>query len=137
MTHEIPKDLRVGYWAGTRDEYFYYKKASSLEEAAQKFLDSLDNWGVERSKIVTIYAWKVDSTSISEFKKFYGVIDPKEPPCVKGEHDWHPVDRVEHHAHGVVLREYCSKCGLVCAEDTGMLDPETGRHFSGLWYEKE
>lgn len=60
-----------------------------------------------------------------EYLSTYVQVDPVEPACTSGEHDWlegHPVG----HDGGVVMVATCDRCALRCEVDTWATNPANG-----------
>src|SRR5690606_23549893 len=51
-------------------------------------------------------------------------IDPPEPPCPKGEHDWRD-SNIGAYGRGVIITEVCAHCGVRRITDTWAYDPGT------------
>lgn len=54
-------------------------------------------------------------------------IEPSEPPCPAGEHDWEDCSGPYGHGGGVVYTDRCAHCGLLRRTDTWAQDRSTGR----------
>ena len=52
-------------------------------------------------------------------------LDPPEPDCVDGDHDWQD-ESVQGHGGGVVIAESCLRCGVRRTTDTWAHRPDTG-----------
>lgn len=114
-------------------------EADTAEEAAQEYVDGGD-WGERSSTIwITMYVtlMGVDEDGEEFDTETYTItLDPEEPPCPHGEHNWdspHEVvggcrenPGVFGHGGGVIIKEVCTHCGCGRTTDTWAQNPSTG-----------
>lgn len=110
-------------------------EAESMQDAcrqAEEWIRDADCWGREPT---TQYV----SCSVSEddgdgwHERITVAIDPEEPECPDGYHDWRPAEGgcdenpgVQGNGGGVIIRELCAHCDTQKITDTWAQNPETG-----------
>ena len=103
-------------------------EAESAKAAYQKWVDTGD-WGNDaKTTWVTCHAVPLDADGerIEDESESHTIaIDPTEPDCCGGEHDW-ANSGVYGHGGGVICTEVCRHCGLHKITDTWAQNPETG-----------
>lgn len=113
----------------------------SGEEAAQDYVDTWDWWTIESTTWITVAAWRegiddeCDMVRVDEMDHTIS-IDPDEPACEEGEHDWKSEydvvggckenPGVWGHGGGAIIWEACAKCGCGRCTDTWAQNPENG-----------
>jgi hypothetical protein len=127
----------VGY-----PEYAEVVDASSPREAAE--LVAADFERAERTYWVRML---VEEAGGGDRWRIVVPVDPEEPDCPGGEHEWcSPIEVVGGmaenpgvwgHGAGVVVREVCRNCGTYRITDTWAQDPDTGEQgLTAVWYEE-
>lgn len=114
-------------------------EADSLESAIEQAKDWArdGNWELDGTTIwVHAYAVEIAAGGEETAHSVTVQIDPEEPKCAGGEHDWQsPVEIVGGikenpgvwgHGGGVTIQSACMKCGCGQLIDTWAQDPETG-----------
>jgi len=129
-----------GWYADDGNAAVHYPDADSGREAAQSYVDGGD-WGdVESTTWIEVRTWR-QSAGGDEVEGSAGrhtiALDPKEPECQGGEHDWRSPHSlvggveenpgVQGHGGGCFYDEVCRYCGVGRRVDTWATDPETGR----------
>lgn len=117
------------------DGYSETFEADSLDEAIEWAENKLrdGDWGTSPE---TMWVSAIVEDEDGDRENVKVAIDPKEPVCPEGEHDWQsPWDVVGGleenpgvwgNGGGVVIREVCVHCGRYKRTDTWAQDPETG-----------
>lgn len=108
-------------------------EADSAQEAAQEYVDG-GSWGEVTETIwISVYVVRLGE---DEGERIKVTINPDEPGCSKGEHDWQAphdiVGGIEEnpgvwgHGGGVVIHEVCLHCGCGSVTDTWAQDSSDG-----------
>jgi hypothetical protein len=113
--------------------------AKTPEDAAQKYVDGGD-WGDStETTFVSVCVTPLDEDgepNDDEQECITISVDPEEPECSGGEHDWQSPHElvgglkenpgVYGHGGGVIITEVCSRCGAYRIRDTWAQNPENG-----------
>lgn len=112
--------------------------ADSPRQAAQEYVDTGD-WGSIHSTTwidVRVTPCDGDTLDPDESQRITITLDPEEPECPKGKHDWqspHSIvggirenPGVRGHGGGVIITEVCAHCGCYRVRDTWAQRSDTG-----------
>lgn len=123
--------------------------ASTMAEAIEEAKDLLRNGDWDTSKgtvwpIASVVKVEVDDEGDEvdvDHETVSVSIDPPEPGCSEGEHDWQAPysilgglkedPGVFGQGGGMIIREVCAHCGTYRERDTGARNPTTGEHGLG------
>jgi len=109
--------------------------ASNIKEAmelAKEWLEGGDYLDPEDPKTVWVDATVKGGDDTARVTVQF---DPPVPICTQGGHVWIE-DFVRGHGLGVLVREYCCKCGVWRVTDTWAQRPDTGEQgLERVWYE--
>lgn len=116
--------------------------AESAREAAEEYVAGGD-WGdASKTSWVTVYVFtrlKLGGITLDldDRDSFEVEVEPDEPSCPEGEHDWvtpyavlgglRENPGVQGHGGGVICHEVCRYCGCLRTTDTWAQNPETGK----------
>lgn len=141
-----PVFLVDGWFADDGNCEVHYSYADSGRKAAREYVDGGD-WG-DRSDgtiWVRVSAWQEVRSVDSDGQVVTGracedshtiALDPDEPECPEGEHDWQSPHEIVGgiksnpgvwgNGGGVIITEVCMRCGCGRHTDTWAQDPDTG-----------
>lgn len=109
-------------------------EADTREHAAQEYVDDGDWGNVDQTIWINVYVHPIEDPEDRSSHKI--AVDPEEPECPEGEHDWiAPYDVVGGcksnpgvwgSGGGVTIGEVCLHCGCSRHTDTWAQDPSDG-----------
>lgn len=119
-------------------------KISEAREEVEEWVRD-GSWGTEEKTVwvdATISKHLDDEDTDGEDVETVTVaIDPEEPRCPEGEHDWQEMEgiirKVRGHGGGIIFEEVCMHCGTVKTTDTWAQKSSTGdQGLTGISYEE-